>query len=54
MGKAGRIKSIVVTCFLLLGVTSRANILHENCGKECLTKVFTKKKDSEKQLILKQ
>jgi hypothetical protein len=53
MGKAGRIKSIVVTCFLLIGVTSRATITHKNCDKECLTKVFTKKKDSEKQLILK-
>ena len=53
MGKVGRIKSIVVTCFLLIGVTSRATITHKNCDKECLTKVFTKKKDSEKQLILK-
>lgn len=47
------VKTVVISFFLLLGFRSLATITHKHCDKECLTKVFTKKKDSEKQLILK-
>ena len=53
MKKIEGFKIIVMSFFLLLGNISLATITHKNCHKECLTKVFAKKGNSKKQLILK-
>jgi hypothetical protein len=53
MRKMERFKIIIISFLVLLATNTLAANGHKDCSKDCLLKVFSEKKNSKKQLILK-